>query len=171
MGWLSVVIGLGLVLETESVHLWRSLPKWRYGNENTFIQVSCGAFYGCFPQARSQAFHFSLRVLNPFALKLLKLELKDSAYFPKRPLHHRWQGTNKASGIWVLLLTRDCNRSFRRSLMFLSEFVCDLKSEWFWDFLKSLSLKLHSCKVVKNQREISRQSVRNFWQIFNGHFH
>ena len=113
------------------------------------IQVSCVAFYGCFSQARSQAFHFSLRVLNPFVLKLLKLELKDSAYFPKRPLHHRWQGTNKASGIWVLLLTQNCNRSFCRRLMFLSEIFETFESE---RFLRSLEI----CPRIRGQ----------FWTFF-----
>ena len=162
MGWLSDVIGLDLVLETESVYLWRSLLKWRYGNENTFIQVSCVAFYGCFSQARSQAFRFSLRVLNPFVLKLLKLELKDSAYFPKRPLHHRWQGTNKASGIWVLLLTRR-----------LQSVILPKSNVFEWFCLRPFGLKDFEIfwELVRNLRQIiSEKSERDLGQVSSVRF-
>ena len=92
---------------------------------------------------------------NPFGSEWSQLELKDSAYFPKLLLHHRWQGTNKASGIWVLLLTQNCNRSFCRRLMFLSEIFETFESERFLRslekferFLRALGLFALQCCTI-----------------------
>ena len=57
------------------------------------LALACGAFYGVSPQDLFQGKTRLAQNDHNY------IELKDSAYFPKLPLHHRWQGTNKASGI------------------------------------------------------------------------
>ena len=157
MGWLNDVIGLDLAprmrlsLASEVAHnpfalklleekkswrlrVWPQMALWRWHLDDRF--ASLWRVLRPLSTRPWPGIPFWPQSPDPFALKLLKLELKDSAYFPKRPLHHRWQGTNKASGIWVLLLTRSCTRSFCRSLMFLSDIFATFRSERFWDFLR-----------------------------------